>query len=172
VATARESRRLRLSNATGTPIDHMNMIGAQIAFSRDGKLLAASSQRDGTIFLLDAISGTENARVDGSEDMFKSLVFSPDGQILATQFSSSRIKREAVAVIRLWDIASRREICRFNAHRNAITALMFTPDGARLISASEDSTVFVWDVPALTGRGKAGASTVPRSKEGIPSSGK
>jgi WD40 repeat protein len=89
VATVGESRRLKLANATGTPIDHMNLIGAQIAFSRDGKLLAASSQRDGTILLLEAISGTEIARVEWSEDMFKSLVFSPDARILATQFSSS-----------------------------------------------------------------------------------
>jgi WD40 repeat protein len=59
-----------------------------------------------------------------------------------------------------------------NAHRNAITALTFTPDGARLLSASEDSTVFVWDLPALTGPGKAGASPVPCSKEEIPFSGK
>ena len=100
MATVGESRRLKLANATGTPNDHMNMIGAQIAFSRDGKLLAASSQRDGTIFLLEAISGTEIARVEGSEDMFKSLAFSPDARILVTQFSSSQIKREAVGPAR------------------------------------------------------------------------
>jgi RNA polymerase sigma factor (sigma-70 family) len=156
VATALETRRFKLPNASNLPVDHMNMIGARVVFSPDGKVLAASSQRDGTIFLLDANSGTELVHLDGSEDLIKSLAFSPDGVILATQFSRGGARRDGAPMIRLWDIAGRREICRFDAHRNAITALMFTPDGTRLLSASEDSTVLIWNVSALTGRAKAG----------------
>jgi WD40 repeat protein len=162
----------KLPNASGSRIDHMNMIGAQLAFSRDGKTFAPSSQRDGTIFLVDTVSGSEIARLEGSEDMTKVLAFSADGRILATQFSTRGAKRETTPMIRLWDVAGRREICRFGAHRSAITALTFTPDGARLLSASEDSTVLIWDVSALSGRAKAGSSPTPFYKEPSPAGNK
>jgi RNA polymerase sigma factor (sigma-70 family) len=157
-ATYRETRRFKLPNAANSPIDVMNMIGAQIALSPDSKTIAASSQRDGTIFLLDASSGEEIARLDGSEDTIKVLAFSPDGRILATQFSSKGVQRESTPMIRLWDVIGRREICRFKAHRGAVTALTFTADGSRLLSASDDSTLLVWDVAALTGREETGPS--------------
>jgi hypothetical protein len=67
VATAKEVRRITMPNAPpwrpGEPhrpgIDVMQMIGARLVFSADGKILAASSQRDGLIILLDvALTGT------------------------------------------------------------------------------------------------------------------
>lgn len=165
VTTAREIRRLKLPNATSTLIDEMNMIGSNVAFSPDGKVVAASSRRDGAIFLLDTTSGGRIAGLEGPEDMIKVLAFSPDGGLLATQFSGGRTRREAVSMIRLWDVAGRREIRRFKAHRNAVTALAFTREGARLLSASEDSTVLIWDVSALTGRGVSGASPTSHARE-------
>ena len=70
VAMARETRRLKLPNASDSVIDHMKMIGAQVAFAADGKLIAASSQRDGTIFLIDAASGAETARLEGTNESY------------------------------------------------------------------------------------------------------
>ena len=49
-------------------------------------------------------------------------------------------------MIRLWEIAGRRELSRIEAHRGPITALAFSPEGSRLISASEDGTALIWDV--------------------------
>ena len=45
-------------------------------------------------------------------------------------------------------MAARRDICRVKAHRAEISALTFSPDGRRLVSASEDGTALVWDVTA------------------------
>ena len=56
---------------------------ACLAFSPDGKILAASSQQDGQICVLDMASGNEIARLDGPSGL-KALAFSPDGKILAT----------------------------------------------------------------------------------------
>jgi WD40 repeat protein len=92
VATAKEVRRITIPNApawrAGEPrrpgIDVMQMIGAGLAFSPDGEILAASSQRDGLIILLAVASGSELARLDGPENRLKAVAFSPDGRMLAT----------------------------------------------------------------------------------------
>ena len=122
----------------------------------DGKVLAASSQQDGQICLLDMDSGKEIDRLDGPSGL-KALAFSPDGKILATGIETGE-KHGRELSIRLWDVAARRELCRVKAHRSGISALAFSSDGRRLLSASADATALVWDVASLTGRKTAPAA--------------
>jgi RNA polymerase sigma factor (sigma-70 family) len=157
VATARETRRIVMPTAPpwrpgGPPRPQIEVVGtgAALAFSPDGKVLAASSQQDGRICLLDMTSGQEIARLDGPSGK-KALAFSPDGKILATVIETSDKLGRGLA-IRLWDVTARRDLCRVKAHRSGISALAFSPDGRRLLSASADATALVWDVAALIGQ--------------------
>jgi WD40 repeat protein len=170
LATAKETRRIVMPNAPPwrpgapprPPLD-VGGSGAYLAFSPDGKVLAASSQQDGQICLLDMASGEEFARLDGPKGL-KAVAFSPDGKILATGIETSK-KRGRDLGIRLWDVAAQRDLCRVKAHRSGICALAFSPDGRRLLSASADATALVWDVAALIGRKTSPA--VERIGEGI-----
>ena len=81
-ATGKETRRIALPNKG--PSDGFSTIGARVAYSPDGTILAATSTRDGLIFLLDVASGRELGRLDGPRSQQKALAFSPDGKILAT----------------------------------------------------------------------------------------
>ncbi len=60
--------------------------------------------------------------------------------------------RDLVAVGRwdgavlVWDAASGEPVQLFTGHRGEVRDLVFTPDGARLVSASADTTLLVWDV--------------------------
>jgi WD40 repeat protein len=49
-------------------------------------------------------------------------------------------------LIKLWDVASGKEINTLRDHVDSIYALAFTPDGKRLVSGAADRSVKIWDV--------------------------
>jgi WD40 repeat protein/tetratricopeptide (TPR) repeat protein len=67
-----------------------------------------------------------------------SVVFSPDGQCLA---SGSHDK-----TVMLWDAATGQELLTLRGHTSQVTNVAFSPDGQRLASASADETVKLWEV--------------------------
>jgi hypothetical protein len=73
----------------------------------------------------------------------KKLVFSPDGQWLAGGSSDG--------CLRIWDVATRRELHRLHGHESAAQAIGFTADGRRLVSFG-DGEGFVWDLRPLPGK--------------------
>jgi eukaryotic-like serine/threonine-protein kinase len=75
-------------------------------------------------------------RID--DDQTWSVDFAPDGRILASAAESG--------VLRLWDVASGREIAKLRGHHDRIWSLTFSPDGRTLASAGADGTVRLWDV--------------------------
>ena len=64
------------------------------------------------------------------EASVNSVVFSPDGKALA---SASDDK-----TVRLWDVASGKEVRQFQGHKDAVNAVVFSADGKTLASASDE----------------------------------
>jgi eukaryotic-like serine/threonine-protein kinase len=81
-------------------------------------------------------AGTKN-----NTQYISALAFSPDGKILASGSGYS------ASEIRLWDIATGKQIGQLDGHGSWITSLVFWPDGKKLASSSGDQTVRIWDVP-------------------------
>ena len=67
-----------------------------------------------------------------------SVVFSPDSKLLA---SGSHDK-----TVRLWEVATGKELRRLEGHQGAILALALSPDGKVLASGGEDRTTRLWDM--------------------------
>jgi WD40 repeat protein len=71
------------------------------------------------------------------------VAYSPDGRLLA---SGSTDK-----TVRIWDLATAREIRTLVGHSDWVTGVTFSPDGSRLASSSYDRTVKIWDVTRFSG---------------------
>jgi WD40 repeat protein len=67
------------------------------------------------------------------------VVISPDGKTLA----STSLQEP---VIRLYEVASGREIDRLEGHLAGVGCLAFDPEGHRLATGSYDTTVLVWEL--------------------------
>jgi WD40 repeat protein len=119
-----------------------------VAFAPDGKTLAAASG-DGRVALWNAGTGQEHLYFAAHPNHVEPnhgfppcpcIAFAPDGRTLA---SASMDK-----TIRLWDVATAKELGRFQSADGGFNALAFSPDGRILVSGSSDTTVTIWDVAA------------------------
>ncbi|MGQ0604227.1 MAG: nSTAND1 domain-containing NTPase [Anaerolineales bacterium] len=74
----------------------------------------------------------------GHSNAVQAVAYSPDGQRLASAGLDGTIK--------LWDLATGREILTLTGHVAGVRALAFSADGRRLASGSDDHSARVWDV--------------------------
>ena len=107
-----------------------------VAFSPDGSMIASGSM-DNSVILWDAATGQQLYRIRSDDDYVSSIAFSPDGKILA--FADP-------VVIRLWNIEKKEIVATLEGHHQPVTGLVFTPDGKKIISGSDDITVRIWDL--------------------------
>ena len=144
IATEQEIRTLPQSSTR-------EVISSQsfIAHAPDTEMIAVGSQSTVKVWQMATSKVRCSFQTDGNASRVFSLVFSPDGRSLAVagqDFASGERGQRGEQMIRVWEMATGKERCRFIGHTSAVWALAYSPDSKLLVSGGEDCNALVWDL--------------------------
>ena len=108
----------------------------RMSFSSDMRTLAIANHKE-PIRLWDVDTKTQTKTIK-REDLFPSfLVFNPAGNLLANYDDGA---------IRIWDVNTGGQKKKLKGHKDAVSAVAFSPDNRTIVSASLDNTLRFWDI--------------------------
>jgi WD40 repeat protein len=114
-----------------------------VIYSPDGTMLATgqADYRTAGLWQADA-SSAPLRKCSGHQGLILTVAFSPDNKTLLTGSLDK--------TIRLWDVATGKQVALWAGHVDTVSAVAFAPDGKTAASTSWDKTIRLWDVASGT----------------------
>ncbi|MBD2055012.1 caspase family protein [Oculatella sp. FACHB-28] len=138
-------------SASTQPTPGINPIApvVKVLFSPDEQLLATTSTSHQT-WLWEVGSGRLRSRLTGQgvaqtdqDEGIGAIAFSPDSRQIITT-NRAQVNQEVSYSIYLWDTQTGSQTGTLRGNHAAITTAQFSPDGAYLVTASQEGTVRLW----------------------------
>ncbi|KAJ5093448.1 hypothetical protein N7456_009309 [Penicillium angulare] len=104
-----------------------------LAFSPDGRMLAAGTRYNWKIWLKDLVTGNLRKTSEDHSGGIKALVFSPDGELLVSGSKDMTVK--------IWDIRSGYVVRTFRVHFEEVCSLAFVSSGEIVVAGFSKNTV-------------------------------
>ena len=111
-----------------------------LSLSGDGRLLASASADD-EVRITDVASGATRSRLRGTNDVVQSASFASDGRRLILT-SGTTFKAH------VWSGEEGDTPVPLSGHTNALVSAIFVAKSERVLTASEDGSVRLWELPA------------------------
>lgn len=144
-----DARRFILSYKSAIEIAPLQVYASALVFSPEHSLIRELFQKEepGWMISKPRMEANWNAclqTLEGHSDWVMSVVFSADGQQIASGSDDSTVK--------IWDAATGECKQTLKGHSNWVRSVVFSADGQQIASGSGDGTVKIWD--AATGECK------------------
>lgn len=109
-----------------------------VAFTDNRGWRVVAGGRDGRVIFMDMQARQQLSEMEHG-GWLRALAVSPDGR---TVYSSGDDR-----AVCAWNLATGERVARFTGHEGTVNGLALCGDGTRLVSASSDTSLLVWQVP-------------------------
>jgi WD40 repeat protein len=133
--------------STGTLLGRIAVDGqfGSPLFFPDRESLGMVEEREGRLCILNIQARKLKTWAVKQDGPVKHLLIAPQGKTLLIWLDPERDSPSRPVTIRLFDVATEREIGSFAGQRDRVTSIRFSEDGRQVASASADGTVVIWD---------------------------
>lgn len=112
----------------------------------DGSTIIASSSEGTDIILWHGKSGKMLGNVDTNQLKNNMATVSPNGRFIAAAAFTADVKVWEIVYSKDSSVKEVTKVMQLKGHKSAVTWLCFTPNSERIITASKDGSIRVWNI--------------------------